>query len=56
MSASFVSRKGRPATSPRFDCWLAVSAACVRSVGRGSGLAMGGEPVLGAPGDRQGVG
>src|SRR5579864_1717185 len=28
------------------DCWLVVSPACVRSVGRRSGLAMGGEPVL----------
>src|ERR1700689_144590 len=36
------------------DCGAAVLAACVRSVRRRGRLAMGGEPVLGAPGDRQG--
>ncbi|ADG20769.1 IS5 family transposase [Paraburkholderia atlantica] len=46
MSASFVSRKGRPATLTEVDCWFVVSPACVRSVGRGRGLAMGGKPVL----------
>ncbi|RKT20801.1 IS5 family transposase [Paraburkholderia sp. RAU2J] len=41
MSASFVSHKRSAGHITEADCWFVVFPACVRSVGRGSGLAMG---------------
>jgi transposase, IS5 family len=44
----FPSHTGRPATSPRLVAGLALLAACLPSVGRSRGRAMGGEPLLAA--------